>query len=203
MWHEIFTATEDKGQKAWHLLEKFHKVLPKALMLENLGKAELDNFTAEVEVLMSAVLQHNDNINGKIDNIQIDEETYHNRFPAEVEVRDDVELSRKVSNIIWSEIPRSLGLGDPVIVTEVYLSASGFHTEGQAFQVKECTGHYITIEPIVKGDDDFVIKPDVVVNLESLLEVVTVRRELLQDEMCLESVECHEHSYGGSKVLMS
>ncbi|KAI8481591.1 hypothetical protein Bbelb_406910 [Branchiostoma belcheri] len=71
-------------------------------------------------------------------------------FPAEVEVRDDVELSRKVSNIIWSEIPCSLGLGDPVIVTEVYLSTSGFHTEGQAFQVKECTGHYITKEPIDK-----------------------------------------------------
>ncbi|KAI8516321.1 hypothetical protein Bbelb_049020 [Branchiostoma belcheri] len=75
-----------------------------------------------------------DNI--KIDNIQIDKETYHSRFPTEVEVRDDVELSRKVSNIIWSEIPWSLGLGDP----------------GQAFQVKECTGHYITKEPIDKQD---------------------------------------------------
>ncbi|KAI8481565.1 hypothetical protein Bbelb_406650 [Branchiostoma belcheri] len=59
-----------------------------------------------------------DHDNIKIDNIQIDKETYHSRFPTEVEVRDDVELSRKVSNIIWSEIPWSLGLGDPVIVTE-------------------------------------------------------------------------------------
>ncbi|KAI8487196.1 hypothetical protein Bbelb_349940 [Branchiostoma belcheri] len=34
-----------------------------------------------------------------------------------VVVRDDVDLSRKVANIILSEIPWSLGLGDPVIVT--------------------------------------------------------------------------------------
>ncbi|KAI8490554.1 hypothetical protein Bbelb_318220 [Branchiostoma belcheri] len=122
----------------------------------------------------------------------------HIRFPAEVVVRDDVEMSRKVTNTSWSEITWSLGLGDPVILTEVYLSASGFYTEGQAFQVKKCTGHLITIEPIVKVDNDFVTKPDVVSNLKSLLEVVTIRKELLQDELYLESAECHEHSYGAA-----
>ncbi|CAH1242540.1 Hypp6817 [Branchiostoma lanceolatum] len=110
---------------------------------------KIAEFIAELEGLWKAMDDHNKAITFSDTTIRMNKATYTNKFPAEVLIRDDVKLSRRVSNIPWVEIPRLLAEKTPVIVTEVYPSASGLYTEGQAFQC-EAT-HLVLLKSLPKS----------------------------------------------------